>query len=196
MHRDIKTENILLSADGAVKVGDLGLSRVMADPIEISFNPPEYTLNVVTLWYRAPEILLGDRQYTNKVDLWSVGCIMAEFWKRQAIMPGKSDHNQIELISKLCGTIDQNAWPNVINLMHFRNVKLPGPFQRRTKTFLSNVMLDEAANNFFDSLLEYDPEKRPNAWQALNDNFFYSEPLPLRNLKPFIERVTPLMVQN
>lgn len=196
MHRDIKTENILLTANGIVKIGDLGLSCQTVDPISMSFKPPQYSLNVVTLWYRAPEILLGDREYTNQIDLWSVGCIMGEFWKREPIMRGTNEYNQLELISKLCGTIDAKVWPNVTNLKHYQSIKVPGPFQRCTRTFLKNAMPDEDANNFFDSLMQYDPEKRLNAWNALNDNFFYSDPLPMQNLKKFMERITPLMTTN
>lgn len=193
MHRDIKTENILLSGDGVVKIGDLGLACKMIDPIMAAFRPQQYTLNVVTLWYRAPEILLGDRRYTSQIDLWSVGCIMAEFWKRHAIMQGTNEYHQLELISKLCGTIDAKAWPNVVDLKHFQTIKVPGPYERCTLKYLNNVLPDVNANNFFDSLMRYDPEKRLNAWTALNDEFFYLEPLPLENLKQFVERITPLM---
>lgn len=192
MHRDIKTENILLTANGIAKVGDLGLARVFDDPITCSFNP-QYSLNVVTLWYRAPEILLGDTQYTSQIDLWSVGCIMGEFWARRPILQGKTDYDQLKLISELCGTIDAESWPNVATLRLFQNFKLPGPFERRTRSYLARTMENEEAKDFFDSLMVYNPEKRLNAWTALNDTFFYTEPLPSEDLRAFLERITPWM---
>lgn len=150
MHRDIKSENILLTAQGVVKIGDFGLSRQMTDTADS--GPQQYTINVVTLYYRAPELLLGDRKYTSQVDMWSVGCVMGEFWKRRPIMQGANEFKQLELISKLCGTIDATSWPNVVNLSGFQNMKIPGSHRRLTPMFLNNNALsqNEEANNFFD----------------------------------------------
>jgi serine/threonine protein kinase len=72
MHRDIKTSNILINLDGKLKLGDFGLSRELKDPLKINYNA-KYTLPVVTLWYRAPELILGDPNYTTAIDVWSVG---------------------------------------------------------------------------------------------------------------------------
>lgn len=191
MHRDIKTENILLTRDGIVKIADFGLTRRMVDPSVTSLRSPKYTNNVVTLWYRAPEIILGDTKYTDRIDLWSVGCILGEFWQRDTMLKGQNEYNQLELISTLCGTIDQISLPNAVHLKSFQSMKMPGPFQRRTRSYLStisNLMSTVETNNFFDTLLEINPEIRHSAWSAINDMFFFSPPLPTTNLRDFMAR--------
>lgn len=91
---------------------------------------------MVTIWYRPPELLLGDTNYGSAVDMWSVGCIMAEFWTRIPILCGTSDLMQLQVISNLCGPITPDVWPNVINLpiynainlMPIRNTRLVGTY--------------------------------------------------------------------
>lgn len=139
-----------MTAQGIVKIGDFGLSRQMTDMADNESQ--KYTILVVTLYYRAPELLLGDRRYTSQVDMWSVGCVMGEFWKRRPIMQGKNEFEQLELISNLCGTIDATSWPDVVNLPGFQNMKMPGSHQRLTRLYLNNnaISQNEEANNFFD----------------------------------------------
>lgn len=97
LHRDIKTSNILIDREGRLKVGDLGLSRSFADPLK------PYTHMVVTMWYRAPELLLGSRVYSTGVDLWSVGCVFAELLLREPLFAGRNEQDQVERILKLLG---------------------------------------------------------------------------------------------
>jgi serine/threonine protein kinase len=89
MHRDLKPQNLLIDTKGAIKLADFGLARAFGLPVKT------YTHEVVTLWYRAPEILLGQKQYSTPVDIWSIGCIFAEMAQRKALFAGDSEIDQI-----------------------------------------------------------------------------------------------------
>ena len=95
--RDIKASNLLLSHNGILKVGDFGLAREYGSPLK------PYTSVVVTLWYRAPELLLGIKEYSTHIDAWSVGCIFGELLQMKPLFTGKSDPDQLQLIYKLLG---------------------------------------------------------------------------------------------
>jgi cell division cycle 2-like protein len=95
--RDIKASNLLLSHNGILKVGDFGLAREYGSPLKA------YTSIVVTLWYRAPELLLGIKEYSTFIDVWSVGCIFGELLQMKPLFTGKSDPDQLSLIYKLLG---------------------------------------------------------------------------------------------
>lgn len=95
LHRDLKTSNLLLSHKGILKVGDFGLAREYGSPLK------QYTSLVVTLWYRAPELLLCSKEYSTPIDMWSVGCIFAEFLQMGPLFPGKSEIDQLNRIFKV-----------------------------------------------------------------------------------------------
>ena len=97
LHRDLKTSNLLLSHNGVLKVGDFGLAREYGSPLK------DYTAVVVTLWYRAPELLLGKKDYSTPIDVWSIGCIFAEFLLMEPLLPGKSEIEQLNKIFSLLG---------------------------------------------------------------------------------------------
>ena len=97
LFRDIKASNLLLSHNGILKVGDFGLAREYGSPLKA------YTSVVVTLWYRAPELLLGIKEYSTFIDVWSVGCIFGELLQMKPLFTGKSDPDQLSLIYKLMG---------------------------------------------------------------------------------------------
>lgn len=193
MHRDFKTENILLTTDGVVKIADFGLSQRISDP-DATLERERFTPIVVTQWYRPPEILLGESQYNESVDMWSMGCVMGEFWHRDAILKGENEIDQIKMISSLCGTMKPDNWPNIVNLRLYQQLKkLPSDF-RKTRFFLKGKapqVPDDQANDFFDKLLQCDPEKRLTAHGALNNNIFYSDPLPSKDLTKFMARIRP-----
>ncbi|KAH9737131.1 cyclin-dependent kinase B1-2 [Citrus sinensis] len=111
LHRDLKPQNLLLDKDkGILKIADLGLGRAFTVPLK------SYTHEIVTLWYRAPEVLLGSTHYSTAVDMWSVGCIFAEMVRRQALFPGDSEFQQLLHIFRMLGTPTEKQWPGVSTL--------------------------------------------------------------------------------
>jgi cell division cycle 2-like protein len=93
IHRDLKTSNLLLNNRGEIKVADFGLARKYGSPMG------NMTQLVVTLWYRAPELLLGSKEYTTAIDMWSVGCIFAELLNNEALLTGRSEIDQLDRVS-------------------------------------------------------------------------------------------------
>lgn len=124
---------------------------------------------VVTLWYRAPEILLGGRQYSTGVDMWSVGAIFAEMCTRKPLFPGDSEIDEIFKIFKLLGTPDENTWPGVTT---FPDFKATFPKWRREPTSKLVPSVDEVGLDLLDALLEYDPSRRISAKQACLHDYF------------------------
>eukprot|EP01105_Mastigella_eilhardi_P019911 TRINITY_DN4705_c0_g1_i3.p1 TRINITY_DN4705_c0_g1~~TRINITY_DN4705_c0_g1_i3.p1 ORF type:complete len:290 (-),score=55.90 TRINITY_DN4705_c0_g1_i3:1087-1956(-) len=117
LHRDLKASNLLVNNAGILKLADFGLARTFSDSV------PRYTNNVITLWFRPPELLLGATQYGPAIDMWSVGCIFVELLTGRPLFPGKSEQDQLDLIFNLCGTptLDANSdracvWPEVVDL--------------------------------------------------------------------------------
>ena len=114
IHRDLKTQNILIDDKGQIKIADFGLARGFTVPF------PELTHEVVTLWYRAPEILLGQTNYTPSVDIWSVGCIYAEMLLGKPLFEGECEIDQIFKIFQVLGTPNETTWPGVTALPDFK----------------------------------------------------------------------------
>ncbi|XP_043723877.1 cyclin-dependent kinase G-2-like isoform X2 [Telopea speciosissima] len=110
LHRDLKTSNLLLNNRGELKICDFGLARQYGSPLK------PYTHLVVTLWYRAPELLLGAKQYSTAIDMWSLGCIMAELLAKEPLFPGKTEVDQINKIFKTLGTPNETIWPGFSKL--------------------------------------------------------------------------------
>ena len=105
VHRDLKTSNLLMTNRGRIKIADFGLARMFGDPLR------EMTSLVVTLWYRAPELLLGTKIYDTAVDMWSVGCIFAELLLKEPLFPGKNETDQLSRIIRLLGLPTESTWP-------------------------------------------------------------------------------------
>lgn len=114
MHRDIKGANVLLNNKGEIKLGDFGLAR-----LPDTRSVPHYTNRVATLWYRAPELLLGSNNYTTAIDMWSLGCVFFELLTFRPLFPGDRESKVLELIYQTCGTPSEETWPGVSSLPYF-----------------------------------------------------------------------------
>jgi cyclin-dependent kinase len=168
LHRDLKPQNLLIDRDGNLKIGDFGLARAFGVPLRT------YTHEVVTLWYRAPEILLGGRQYSTGVDMWSVGCIFAEMATRKPLFPGDSEIDEIFKIFKLLGTPTEQEWPGVTSFPDFKP-SFPKWERKENDELISMdgvVILGDEGLNLLDALLVYDPAGRMSAKQAVNHAYF------------------------
>ncbi|KAJ1391268.1 Serine/threonine-protein kinase, active site [Sesbania bispinosa] len=170
LHRDIKGSNLLLDNNGNLKIGDFGLATVY----EPDKKQP-LTSRVVTLWYRAPELLLGATDYGAAIDLWSVGCILAELLVGKPIMPGRTEVEQMHKIFKLCGSPSEEYWKRT-KFPHATSFKPQHRYKRQVAdTFKS---FSSVALALVDKLLAIEPDHRGSSTSALNSEFFTTNPLP------------------
>ncbi|GKV43466.1 hypothetical protein SLEP1_g50756 [Rubroshorea leprosula] len=177
LHRDLKTSNLLLNNRGELKICDFGLARQYGSPLK------PYTSLVVTLWYRAPELLLGAKQYSTAVDMWSLGCIMAELLSKEPLFNGKSEGDQLDKIFRTLGTPNETIWPGVSKLPLFKVNFVKHQYNLLRKkfpatSFTGSPVLSDAGFDLLNKLLTYDPEKRITAEAALNHEWFCEVPLP------------------
>ncbi|XP_015359648.2 cyclin-dependent kinase 3 isoform X2 [Marmota marmota marmota] len=180
IHRDLKPQNLLINEFGALKLADFGLARAFGVPLRT------YTHEVVTLWYRAPEILLGSKFYSTAVDIWSIGCIFAEMVERErdepALFPGDSEIDQLFRIFRTLGTPSEATWPGVTQLPDYK-----GSFPKWTRKGLEEIVpnLEPKGKDLLMQLLQYDPSRRISAKAALAHPYFSSpEPSPASQCVP------------
>ncbi|CAJ0760033.1 24298_t:CDS:10, partial [Entrophospora sp. SA101] len=188
LHRDLKPANILVIAEGVVKIGDLGLARIYSRPLQPLYNGDKV---VVTIWYRAPELLLGSKHYTTAIDIWAVGCIFAELLTLRPIFKGEEakmdskknvpfQKNQLIKIFDVLGTPTKDQWPTIDQQPEYHNILSMKQTDNRLKSFYQNSRSSpsEAGFDLLAKMLEYDPTRRINAEDALNHPYFSEEPLP------------------
>ncbi|XP_075674495.1 cell division control protein 2 homolog isoform X3 [Castanea sativa] len=164
LHRDLKPQNLLIDRrTNALKLADFGLARAFGIPVRT------FTHEVVTLWYRAPEILLGSRHYSTPVDVWSVGCIFAEMVNQRALFPGDSEIDELFKIFRVLGTPNENTWPGVTSLPDYKST-----FPKWPPKDLATVVpsLDSAGIDLLSKMLCFDPSRRITARSALEHEYF------------------------
>ncbi|KAF5747695.1 cyclin-dependent kinase B1-2 [Tripterygium wilfordii] len=165
LHRDLKPQNLLIDKEkGILKIADLGLGRAFTVPLK------SYTHEIVTLWYRASEVLLGSSHYSTAVDMWSVGCIFAEMVRRQALFPGDSEFQQLLHIFRLLGTPTEQQWPGVTALRDWHVYPRWEP-QNLARAVPS---LGPHGVDLLSKMLQYDPAERISAKVALDHPYFDS----------------------
>ncbi|KAL2339424.1 hypothetical protein Fmac_007364 [Flemingia macrophylla] len=168
MHRDIKASNLLIDRRGVLKIADFGLAT------SIKAERP-LTNRVVTLWYRAPELLLGSTDYGYGIDLWSAGCLLAEMFVGRPIMPGRTEVEQIHLIFKLCGSPSEDYFKKLMLRTSYR------PPQHYKPSFQENFQkFPSSSQGLLATLLDLNPSHRGTAASALQNEFFKCSPLPCK----------------
>lgn len=170
LHRDMKPNNLLIGADGQLKLADFGLARIFGSPER------NFTHQVFARWYRAPELLFGTKQYGSAVDIWAAGCIFAELLLRRPFLQGSSDIDQLGKIFAAFGTPKSSQWPDMVYLPDYVEYQfVSAPPLRSLFPMASDDALDLLSRMF-----TYDPKARITAQQALEHRYFLSVPAPTK----------------
>ena len=169
LHRDIKPNNLLIDKNNILKLADFGLARTFGTPSRI------YTHQVVTRWYKSPELLYGARIYGAGIDIWAAGCVLAELFKRAPLFPGDSDLDTLDRIVRLLGAPTEKNWPGVTQLndyVEFNDVPEGEPLSELFSA------VDEDGLELLESMLKLCPAERCDASQALKMSYFTNAPYP------------------
>jgi CTD kinase subunit alpha len=172
LHRDVKGSNILLNNEGQLKLADFGLARIY------KINS-DYTNRVITLWYRPPELLLGATVYGSEVDLWGIGCIVAEMFTKKALFCGSDELSQLFQIYKIRGSGIERSYPEVVNLPWYSLMKPKEEYQDNLRERFN--FLTKKTYHLLDSLLHFNPKLRMTAEEALSSEYFQEEPLACKS---------------
>jgi CTD kinase subunit alpha len=170
LHRDIKAANILVSNKGELKLADFGLARFYQKR-----QKQDYTNRVITIWYRSPELLLGETQYGPAVDIWSAACVLVEIFTRHAIFPGDGGEiNQLDKIYNVLGTPSRSEWPGISELQWYELLR---PSHRIASTFEEKYRerVSPEAFELLQAMFLYDPANRPTAFDVLEHPYFTTE---------------------
>jgi cell division cycle 2-like len=173
LHRDLKTSNLLLNNRGELKIADFGMARYTSSP------PPKLTQVVVTLWYRAPELLLGAREYDYEIDIWSIGCIFAELLTNKPLFQGKNEVDQLSKILGLLGTPTKETWPEFRSLPNAKALR-PLLSNPSSKSLMASKYpyLTASGLKLLSSLISMNPARRPPAMEILVHPYFKENPRP------------------
>lgn len=164
LHRDLKPQNLLINTKGQLKLADFGLARAFGIPVNTFSN------EVVTLWYRAPDVLLGSRTYNTSIDIWSAGCIMSEMYTGKPLFPGTTNEDQLQKIFRLMGTPSERSWPGISQFPEYKpNVHIYATQDLR----LILPQIDQVGLNLLSQMLQLRPELRISAADALRHPWFH-----------------------
>ena len=166
IHRDLKPANLLIDKHMHLKVADFGLARTY------SVSVPKYTPEVVTLWYRPPEILLGVELYSVPVDLWSIGCVLAEMATGAPLFAGDCEIDTIFKIFQTLGTPTEAVWQGIVKFPHF-SPSFP-KWPPRSWSSIQNIQarIGEQGADCLDRLTCYNPVRRISARPSLSHPYF------------------------
>ena len=166
MHRDLKPENILIIINNnLIKIADFGTAKEIPD-----FKNNSLTDYVCTRWYRAPECTLKSTNYNEKIDVWAIGCIMAELYTLKPLFPGIEEFDQINKILKIVGTPEYNEWPEGYTLVQKLNMRLPNYSKSNLKQYVYNA--NDDAIDFLEFIFQLNPDKRPSCNELLKHPYF------------------------
>lgn len=178
IHRDLKTSNLLYSNQGKLAVCDFGMARKYGSPVV------PYTFEVITLWYRPPELLLGAREYSTAVDVWSCGCILGELLLRKPMFDGRGEADQLTKIFRVLGAPTESSWPGFskLPLADKLGARLPTRSKMRElfpiASFAGGICLSDTGFDLISRLLCADPRQRISALDAYSHPWFTEAPLP------------------
>ena len=166
IHRDLKPQNLLINPELLLKIADFGLARAFAVPV------PAYTHEVVTVWYRPPEILLGAKLYSVPVDLWSIGCVIGEIATGAPLFAGDSEIDTIFKIFQKLGTPSEQVWPGVSELPDYKASFPKWPPRGWAQIRNTKQQVGTDGIDLLENLMRYDPRRRLSARRALQHTYF------------------------
>lgn len=184
LHRDLKPQNLLINSKGQLKLADFGLARAFGIPVNTFSN------EVVTLWYRAPDVLLGSRTYNTSIDIWSAGCIMAEMYSGRPLFPGTTNEDQLLKIFRLMGTPSERSWPGITKFPEYK-ANWPNMATQEWGSIIKEIKDDKLGQDLLKKMLQLRPEMRISAAEALRHEWYvhtntpYSKCVAPATVKPW-----------
>lgn len=175
LHRDLKPQNLLINDKGELKLADFGLARAKSVPTKT------YSNEVVTLWYRPPDVLLGSTEYSTQIDMWGVGCIFFEMATGRPFFPGSTVEDQLHLIFKTLGTPTEETWPGITTNEIFLSGRFP--FYPREHLINHSPRLDNSGLDLLERFVEFVVKDRISAWDAMRHDYFFSLGKKIQELK-------------
>uniref|UniRef100_A0A3B3UPM5 Cyclin dependent kinase 17 n=1 Tax=Poecilia latipinna TaxID=48699 RepID=A0A3B3UPM5_9TELE len=165
LHRDLKPQNLLINERGELKLADFGLARAKSVPTKT------YSNEVVTLWYRPPDVLLGSSEYSTQIDMWGVGCIFYEMAAGRPLFPGSTVEDELHLIFRLLGTPTEENWPGISTIEEFKSYNFPKYKPQPLINHAPRLDSDGIELLTFVSL-QYESKARISADEAMKHSYF------------------------
>ncbi|XP_049920125.1 cyclin-dependent kinase 16-like isoform X8 [Epinephelus moara] len=174
LHRDLKPQNLLINEKGELKLADFGLARAKSVPTKT------YSNEVVTLWYRPPDVLLGSTEYSTPIDMWGVGCIFYEMITGRPLFPGSTVEDELHLIFRILGTPTEETWPGITTSEEFKTYNFP---RYHAEPLVNHApRIDNDGHDLLSVLLQFEAKKRVSAEDALRHSYFRAFGEQVQNL--------------